>query len=114
MRGQANLIDVLSTEVENGTWNVRFTENVRVNEEFTVFTTLPTVTRIRVSGSGDVRNDGAFAQEATDISVSGSGEVSLTGEVDRQTVAVSGSGTINNYGLMSRETTVKVSGSGGA
>ncbi len=110
--GQANLIDILSTRVTNGLWEVRFTENTRSSEDFTVFITIPDVDQINVSGSGSVSSDGDLALDVLSIAVSGSGDVSLAGSLDKQTVQVSGSGDVSNYSLTSRETTATISGSG--
>lgn len=112
VEGQANLIDILSTRVRNGLWEVRFTEDIRNADDFTVFVTVPDVDRINVSGSGSVSSDGELDLDVLSIAVSGSGDVSLTGSVDEQTVVVSGSGDVSNYSLTSRETTATISGSG--
>ncbi len=112
VEGQANLIDILSTRVKDGIWEVRFTENVRNREDFTVLVTVPNVDQIKVSGSGNVSSDGDLDLDVLSIAVSGSGNVSLAGSVDEQTIAVSGSGEVSNYRLSSRQTTATVSGSG--
>ena len=112
VEGQANLIDILSTGVKDGIWEVRFTENVRNVDNFTVFVTVPDVDQIKVSGSGNVSSDGDLDLNELSIAVSGSGSVSLAGSVDEQTAIVSGSGEISNYSLSSRQTTATVSGSG--
>ena len=111
--GQANLIDILSTQVEDGVWTVRFTENnVRTSENFTVYVTVPDLTQISVTGSGEVSSEQDLELDDINITVSGSGGVNLAGTVDTQTIQVSGSGEVSNYSLTSRETTAGVSGSG--
>ncbi len=112
VEGQANLIDILSTRVKDGIWEVRFTENTRSTEDFTVFVTVPDIDQINVSGSGNVSGDGDLTLDVLSIAVSGSGNVSLAGSVDEQTIVVSGSGEVSNYSLSSRQTTATVSGSG--
>ncbi len=112
VEGQANIINILSTRVKDGIWEVRFTENVRNEEDFTVFVTIPDVDQINVSGSGNVSSEGNLNLNVLSIAVSGSGNVSLAGSVDEQTAVVSGSGEVSNYSMTSRQTTVTVSGSG--
>ncbi len=112
VEGQANLIDILSTRVRDGIWEVRFTENTRGTEDFTVFVTVPDIDQINVSGSGNISGDGDLNLDVLSIAVSGSGNVSLAGSVDEQTIVVSGSGEVSNYSLSSRQTTATVSGSG--
>jgi hypothetical protein len=112
VEGQANLIDILSTRVRDGIWEVRFTENTRSTEDFTVFVTVPDVDQINVSGSGNVSGNGDLVLDELSVTVSGSGNVSLAGTVDEQTAIVSGSGKVSNYSMSSRQTTATVSGSG--
>ncbi|MGB3849230.1 MAG: head GIN domain-containing protein [Tunicatimonas sp.] len=112
VEGQANLIDILSTRVRDGIWEVRFTENVRNVEDFTVFVTIPDVDLVSVSGSGNVSSDGDLVLDILSVTVSGSGNVSLAGTVNEQTAIVSGSGEVSNYNLSSSQTTATVSGSG--
>ena len=113
VEGQANLIDILSTRVnDDGVWDIRFTEEVRRADDFTIYITMATLEQVSVSGSGEVSSDGAFELDRLSVSVAGSGGVSLAGTVDEQTVQVSGSGSVSNYSLTSRQTTATLSGSG--
>ena len=57
VEGQANLIDILSTQVVGGIWDLRFTENVRNARDFTVYITVPNIDEINISGSGSVSKD---------------------------------------------------------
>jgi hypothetical protein len=68
---------------------------------------------INASGSGNVTiND--LKVDTVKIDLSGSGETTLKGEADTQKLTLSGSGRCENGKLVTRETTVDASGSGGA
>ena len=112
VEGQANLIDILSTRVDDGVWDVRFTEDVRGVDDFIVYVTMATLEQVSVSGSGEVSSDGDFEIDQLSVSVAGSGGVSIAGTVDEQTVQLSGSGSVSNLSLTSRQTTATLSGSG--
>lgn len=112
VEGQANLIDILSTRVVGGIWDLRFTENVRNARDFTVYITVPNIDEINLSGSSAIRSEGALILDALSITGSGSAAIDLAGTVDIQTIRISGSGTVRNFDFVSRVTTVTVSGSG--
>ena len=112
VEGQANLIDILSTRVAGGIWDLRFTENVRNARDFTVYITVPNIDEINLSGSSAIRSEGTLILDALSITGSGSATINLAGTVDTQTIRISGSGTVRNFDFVSRVTTVTVSGSG--
>ncbi len=65
-----------------------------------------------ISGAGKIRID---ALEAGDLStsVSGSGDLELAGAARRHEIRISGAGSVKAAGLATRETVVRISGSGG-
>jgi hypothetical protein len=94
--------------------------------------TLPTLTAVTVTGSGDV-DSGALTAEALTLSVTGSGDLkiaSLTGktakfavtgsgelevkggQIDSGEYSVTGSGDLDANGLAARQLTISVAGSG--
>ena len=68
--------------------------------------------KIRVSGSGDAA--GKIEVKTLDCSVSGSGNIKISGHADDSNVSVSGSGDYSGRGLPTTSTSVQVSGSGNA
>lgn len=95
--------------------------------------TLPSVESVGVEGSGDVEADfsgvgdveidvrgsgdvtgSALAADGVVVSVSGSGDIRLTGESDELSVAISGSGDFLGRGLETQSTTITIAGSGDA
>ncbi|HMN06357.1 MAG TPA: head GIN domain-containing protein [Flavobacteriales bacterium] len=134
-RGQANLIDLLGTEVKSGIWKIRSPQCWRTSEPFEIhITTASQLASIDIGGSGDVRAANVFGSGRTKLAVHGSGsiqideinekkiEVSISGSGTatlRGTCAVldgsiSGSGDLNGRELAANEASLKISGSGDA
>ena len=132
VEAQENIIDNLVTEVSDRTWKIRFDKSVRRYEGMKVYITIPTLTGVRLSGSGNIIGENTFtgldelgvsvsgsgnislAVEANmiDTHISGSGDISLAGRTDRHGISISGSGDIEAYDLVSNECKVRISGSG--
>ena len=110
VRGQQNLIDILSERVVDGVWQVGFTEDVRRMEDFTVFATLTDIDQVSLSGATSLRTDGDIATERLDLMASGVAEIEVSGSVDRQVLNLSGDTRVRNFGLSSRETDLQSSG----
>ncbi|MEY2949817.1 MAG: hypothetical protein RLZZ248_1018 [Bacteroidota bacterium] len=132
VEGQANIIDVLNTEVDNQLWKIKFEERVRNISQFNIYITVPDLEEITVSGSGDVKGRGNFkASGNLDIiisgsgnvemdlqcanlrsRVSGSGDIELSGNCDEADISISGSGSIGGNDFNSKDASVLISGSG--
>lgn len=82
------------------------------NMKVTVYITMPEISDLSVSGSGDVVNKGSINADYFDISVSGSGDVDLK-NLKAETIdcSISGSGTIKLLGA-ARDCDLRISGSG--
>ncbi len=98
----------------------------------TVYVTAPRLTAVGVSGSGDLRVEGAVQAEDFEVSVAGSGNLSLTqltatalktglagsgnitlgGRCPQHRVGISGSGNVRADDLRTDDTEVRISGSG--
>lgn len=111
VRGDDNLIDLVTTEVAAGRLVVAETGSFQTNVPMTVDVTVPSLTALELSGSGLVVVDGLMAERAT-IRVPGSGLVRGGGTVDQLVVDVSGSGAAQLEGLEARDVTASLSGSG--
>ena len=134
VRGQANILDELDTEVQNdGTWEIEFERCLGKHETVEVYITVPELEKASVSGSGlvelmDVFKSNSFqssvsgsgtvllrlATENLDARISGSGTIRAAGIADKQDVSISGSGKYLALDLDSRTAEVSVSGSGRA
>jgi hypothetical protein len=132
VEGQANLIDVLNTEVKDQMWRIKFDERVRNMSQFNVYITVPDLEEINVSGSGDIYGKGPFNAsgdlsvvvsgsgniemdlECADLRsrVSGSGDIELSGQCEEADLSISGSGSIGGKDLNCKNARILISGSG--
>ena len=108
--GPANLIDILSTRVNNGVWDVRFTENVRELRDFTILITVTDLTLLDLSGASTVTTGGDLTLDELAIASSGASNITLRGTVNRQTLDLSGASDVNNFSFESHQTVVEASG----
>ena len=107
------VIDDVGTEVRDGVLEVTFDDDGWGDSDVAIEASVPRLTAIEVSGSGDVEADGIDA-DVFELESDGSAEIDLAGTVGRLAVIVDGSGDARLAGLTAREAEVAVSGSGDA
>jgi hypothetical protein len=107
------VIDDVRTEVRDGVLEVTFDDDGWGDSDVAIEASVPRLTAIEVSGSGDVEADGIDA-DVFELESDGSAEIELAGTVGRLAVIVDGSGDARLAGLTAREAEVAVSGSGDA
>ena len=113
VRAGENVIDDVHTDVRDGTLRVTFDHDGMFGGDAVVDATVPRLTGIDISGSGDIDADGIDA-DALDVRATGSATVALEGDVRRLAVELDGSGDADLADLTAREARVAVSGSGDA
>ena len=117
VKGYANLLPYLKTTVENGTLSVRYenTRNVR-NDNSEVFITMPALTGLSSSGSGDMHAAGEFGNSTNfDVQISGSANITVEkGAAENFRLRSSGSGNFDSFGFTSQNADIAISGSGEA
>ncbi len=130
---QQNIIDLLETDVDGGVWKITTEENLRKHSQIKIYITVPEMTYVRLSGSGDIYTEGTFDNTGNEVelgvsgsgnlefntnarsveaSISGSGDVELGGTTDDISLGISGSGDIDAIDMTARNCQVRVSGSG--
>ncbi len=114
VKAYGNLLPYLETRVEGQTLIITYKDHTNVwNDNSEVFLTLPALESISVSGSGNMDVSGAFESPGFKVTVSGSSNIKMQGgSADNYTVEISGSGNINGYGFKTRNANVNISGSG--
>jgi Putative auto-transporter adhesin, head GIN domain len=132
--GQKNIIDLVEMEVKDGTLKIRFKKGYSMTYKKTlkIRVEAPSFAYLGMSGSGNVRAEGALTGEKLDISISGSGDfdlmqlkyadvkvgisgsgdVDLGGSVERAELSISGSGDLKAKDLKAQSVRCRVSGSG--
>lgn len=113
VRAGRKVIGDVETEVHDGTLRIDFDHHGWGGNDVVVEASVPRLTAIETSGSGDIDADGLHA-DAFEVHSDGSSDVALTGTAGRLTVDLSGSGDADTTGLAAREARVSVDGSGDA
>lgn len=102
VEGQANLIDLVETTVNDGVWTITTSKCYSTDKPFVVHISLPVIDHVHVQGSGDVTGSGAFEMEKAVLSVQGSGDIKLHVNAEHLEASVQGSGDINLQGNAAR------------
>src|SRR5215203_986375 len=99
--GQQNILDVLETYSDGGKLVIRYRGDVRVRSHETLHIELsaPTVSSLRVSGTGSLFTSGPLSTSRMDMDLSGSGSISVS-ELAANLIdaELSGSGSIRVAG----------------
>ena len=132
VEAQQNIIDLMKRDVRDGTWKIGFEKNVSKTKPVKVYITVPTLTKIGVSGSGNIKTENAFTglgNMAVHVSgsgdikadltaksikthISGSGDVALRGSAQNHDIHISGSGDVTSYDFRTDNCEIHISGSG--
>lgn len=112
VESQQNIIDNIKRDVKNGVWYVTFDRNVRTHKGVKVYITMPTLTEVGVSGSGNIVTESSFTGLGhVETYVSGSGDIEADLQANSVEGAISGSGEITLKGS-SGSLKMRISGSG--
>jgi hypothetical protein len=134
VEAQQNILDLISTEVKDGVWKIKFDKNVGNHEGVKIWVTVPHLTQATVSGSGSIKGENTFSglgdlrlaisgsgnislnsnSNSLDVAISGSGDMNLAGNTGKCGIAISGSGDISAFDLEMASCSVRISGSGDA
>ena len=111
VRAGEKVIDDVRTVVRDGTLQVTFDDDGFLGDAVTVEVSVPELTGVGLSGSGNVDAEGIGADDF-ELRSDGSGDVALAGRAERLALAVEGSGDADLGRLAAREARVTADGSG--
>ncbi|MFV0565428.1 MAG: head GIN domain-containing protein [Flavobacteriaceae bacterium] len=137
IEGEDNLLKYIVTEVKHNNLVVKIENKVSLkpstNKDIKVTIPCKDIEKISLTGSGDLWNEGILNNNKLDVSltgsgdvtlniktnyakskVTGSGDISLKGDTDELESQVTGSGNFHGFDLKSKNTKVTVTGSGDA
>jgi Putative auto-transporter adhesin, head GIN domain len=116
LRGPKGLVDNIEVVLKDGALLIKHKKSywatgVSYKDNAKAIITVPALTKVAVSGSGDITVAGL---KATDfgVAVSGSGDITASGSCTSLRSSVSGSGDIDASGLKCASATTSISGSG--
>jgi hypothetical protein len=113
VRAGEKVIDDVGTEVRDGTLHVTFDHDGFGGNDVVVEASVPELTAVESSGSGDIDVDGIEA-DAFDLRSDGSADIRLAGTAGRLAVDIDGSGDADLGDLAAGRARVFVGGSGDA
>jgi hypothetical protein len=113
VRAGEKVIHDVGTEVRDGTLHVTFDHHGFGGNDVVVEASVPALTAVETSGSGDIDVDGIEA-DAFKLRSDGSADIWLAGTAGRLAVNIDGSGDADLGDLAAREARVFVGGSGDA
>ena len=113
VRAGEKVIGDVRTEVRDGTLRVTFDHDGFGGDDVMVEASVPELTAIEASGSGDIEAVGIDA-DAFELRSDGSADIALEGTAGRLTLLLDGSGDADLAGLAAGVARVAVSGSGDA
>ncbi|MFC0254115.1 head GIN domain-containing protein [Massilia consociata] len=111
VEADSNLLPLVRTEGRGNTLQVSLDRHLRSKTPMRVIYTVPRLSEVRASGSGQVIVHGLNGAPL-DVRKSGSGQVRLAGKVDSLNARVSGSGIVDAGELRSASADLSLSGSG--
>lgn len=131
--GQANVLQVLKTEVKNSILKIGFNSDVWDHHTIKIKVHSPHILEFEISGSGDIKSFEAIDASSLECNISGSGNIVLSsltansafanisgsgnvdlgsGTVTNEDFHISGSGNIESLNLLSTKANAEISGSG--
>jgi hypothetical protein len=111
VEADSNLLPFIRTEVRGDRLVVEKTRSFRTNNPVRVTYTVPRLTDVRHSGSGQLTVEGLNGAPLL-VQQSGSGALLLTGRVTNLDATLNGSGSIDAATLQGADVTLSVNGSG--
>jgi hypothetical protein len=110
---QPNILKILTTEVKNSELRMDLKRNVWDHNTIKIIIHSPGITSFVISGSGNIKVQNAIATDQLDLTISGSGDISIPSlTAGRVTAKISGSGNVQISGGNVTSENFTVSGSG--
>ncbi len=109
-----NIIDRVTTRVDNGTLFVGLMSGSYSNITIDVTVSLPVLQSIRIAGAGSVDCATPFNLDSLSVVIAGAGSATISGTVTRETILVAGTGSVYAGEMHSSICSVTISGTGNA
>jgi hypothetical protein len=115
IEAEDNLLPYLTTEVSGDELVLTTLENVslRTTKPIIYQITVVDLSLIEINGSATIAAEN-LSLDMLQLDISGTGHVTLSGEIEEMIIAISGTGTYNAEALVNAKTTLNISGTGEA
>jgi len=111
LEAEDNILPLITTEVKDGILHIGSEKSFSSRKGIHVTLTVPELRSVKITGSGDVEAEGVRG-DLFKAMVKGSGDIEVTGSVERVEVDVLGSGDIKLFDLDAVHGVATVKGSG--
>lgn len=108
-----NLLPYLTSEVHGSRLSLSTKDFIRPTGPVTYELLVKKLKSISISGGAQIDAKG-LATDSLDVSVSGAGDITISGQTDKETVSISGAGKYRADDFKSKSATVDISGIGSA
>ena len=113
VKGQANIIDNLETEVDGKEWDIKFDRKARNYEKLIFHITVPDIEGLSIAGSGSIIGEDAFdGLDRLEMAIAGSGDIEFSGSARKLKVSIAGNGSVKGADLNIEDCTVEIAGNG--
>ena len=111
VKADDNIVSLVITEVSNRNLIIRMKPGISVFTDVKVYVEAHVVKEASLSGSGDIMLSDVTEDEV-ELYISGSGDITAFGEVERLSAGIDGSGDMDLAELYAGEAVVEINGSG--
>jgi hypothetical protein len=111
IEAQPNILKVLNTDVSGNTLNIDVDDCITDYKTITIYISMPTLEGVEVNGSGSIEGRGTLSPDKIDLTINGSGTITLGLSANEVNSDIRGSGNINLSGS-ARKFYVDIAGSG--
>lgn len=108
-----NLLPYIETQVRGRELIITIQEDTTLSDitELTFHVTVDSLDSLELTGAGDVELL-HLENDTWDVNLSGAGNITVSGQVDTQTIVISGAGSYNGEALISQAASIENSGAG--
>lgn len=108
-----NLLPYIETQVRGRELIITIQEDTTLSDitELTFHVTVDSLDSLELTGVGDVELL-HLENDTWDVNLSGAGNITVSGQVDTQTIVISGAGSYNGEALISQAASIENSGAG--
>jgi len=109
-----NIIDRLQLDVHSGKLNVGIQQGSYSHVTIKIYISMKSVESLELTGAGNFATVGPIDAATLSCTISGAGNMTLTGRAVQEIVALQGAGSIHGFDLESARCSVMLSGTGSA
>ena len=113
IKGEENIIPLLKTVVKNGVLEIKMEKNTKIKSSLEITVPFTKIDQLTFSGSGNLHNNDKINNDTFNFIMSGSGNVTFTGNFTSLKIVKSGSGNLSVKGKTTN-LDITASGSGNA